>query len=146
MNKFSIVADTTDDGCIGLTGQFDSEGFKGFGEGWFNLVDVLEFCEKLENFATSVTGEVELIASQSKSDGTEYLERFALRWYVISKTGILGLHISLTEYPYTDCRPQEISRVSGELKLEPQSVLKFTEQLRKLSSGKLDSVDLVGRQ
>jgi hypothetical protein len=56
------------------------------------------------------------------------------------------VHVTLSEYPYTDCRPQEILTVSGELKIETQSALDFVQKLRNLCTGKISEVVLVGRQ
>lgn len=146
MNQLSITIDLDDDGTAGLTGRFESDGFCGFGEGWFNLSEIKEFCNSFEKLANSLEGEPELIAGQSKVDGSEYLERFGLRCYVVAKTGILGVHVTLSEYPYTGCRPQEISKVSGELKVEIQSAKNFIQGLRSLCSGGVREVTLVGRQ
>lgn len=145
INKLSIAIDL-EDYIAGLTGQFEANGFKGFGEGWFNTSEIVEFCNKFELIANSLEGEAELIARQSKGDGSDYLERFGLRCYVLSRTGILGVHVTLTEHPYSDCRPQEISTVSGELKVEVQSVLNFVQGLRSLCSGNLTEVTLVASE
>lgn len=147
MNQLSITIDLEDDdGTAGLTGHLDAEGFKGFGEGWFNICEIKEFCNSFEEIVNSLEGETELVSGQSKADGSEYLERFGLRCYVVSRTGILGVHVSLSEYPYTDCRSQEISKVSAELKVEIQSAANFIEGLRSLCSGAVAEVILVGRQ
>ncbi|MBK1853308.1 hypothetical protein FE845_18325 [Marinobacter sp. 1-4A] len=146
MSQLSITIDLDDDGSAGLSGRFASQGFSGFGEGWFNLSEIREFCNGFEKLASTLEGETELIAGQSKVDGTDYLERFGLRCYVVAKTGILGVHVTLSEYPYTDCRPQEISMVSGELKVEIQSAINFIQGLRSLCSGSVAEAILVGRQ
>ncbi|MDH5543939.1 MAG: hypothetical protein OEZ43_00005 [Gammaproteobacteria bacterium] len=145
MNQLAVTADL-DDHAIGLKGNLVANGFTGFGEGWFNPNDVFEFCERLKALASTVDGKAELIGSQSKSDGSEYLERFGIRCYVISKTGILGVHVTLSEYPYTDCRVEEISKVSSELKVDIQLALEFAEGLRDLAMGDLKKVELVGRE
>lgn len=147
MSQLSVSINLEDDdGTAGLTGRLDAEGFKGIGEGWFNLREIIEFCDGFETLANSVEGEAELIAGQSKLDGSEYLERFGLRCYVVAKTGILGVHVTLADYPYTDCRSQEISKVSGEIKVEIQSALNFIHGLRSLCAGNVSEVILVGRQ
>ncbi|MBE0449035.1 MAG: hypothetical protein IBX64_13255 [Actinobacteria bacterium] len=144
MNQFSISIDLEDD-TAGLSGRFEANGFKGFGEGWFNTSDIIRFCNNLKKVATSLEGEAEIVAGQYKSDGSEYLELFGVRCYVISKTGILGVHVHLTDHPYTDCRPQEISSVSGELKIECESALKFANDLHNLCLDRMSEVKLVGR-
>lgn len=145
MNQLTITIDL-EEYTAGLSGVFEANGFKGFGEGWFNLSDIKEFCDNLEKLANTLDGEAELVAGQSKTDGSEYLERLGLRCYVVARTGILGVHVTLSEYPYTDCRPQEISKVSGELKVEIQSAIHFAQGLRSLCSGGAKEVILVGRQ
>ena len=146
MSERSITIDLDDNGTAGLTGRFESDGFSGFGEGWFNLSEIKEFCNSFDKLTNSLEGEPELIAGQSKVDGSEYLERFGLRCYVVAKTGVLGVHVTLSEYPYTDCRPQEISKVSGEIKVDIQSATNFIQELRSLCSGGVMEVTLVGRQ
>jgi len=146
MSQLSLTIDLDDDGTAGLSAHFVSQGFSGLGEGWFNLCDINEFCNSFEKLADALEGEPELIAGQSKVDGSEYLERFGLRCYVVSGSGILGVHVTLSEYPHTDCRPQEISKVSGELKVEVQSALNFIQGLRSLCSGGVTEATLVGRR
>ena len=145
MNQLTVKIDL-EEYSAGLLGVYDAGGFKGFGEGWFNLSEIKEFCDNLETLANSLDGETELVSGQSKADGSEYLERFGLRCYVIARTGVLGVHVTLSEYPYTDCRVQEISKVSGELKAEVQSVMAFVQGLRSLCSGGAKEATLVGRQ
>ena len=146
MNKLTITADR-EDYSIGLKGTLKLNGFSGYGEGWFNYIDVKEFCSKIEILTSNMSGETELIGSQSKSDGSEYLERLSLRCYVLSESklnGVIGVHITLSEYPYTDCREQEILKVSGELQVRNHKMKEFSENLSKLVQGDLDEVVLNG--
>lgn len=145
MSQLSITIDLDDDGTAGLSAHFVSQRFSGFGEGWFNISDITEFCSSFEKLANSVKGETELVAVQSRVDGSEHLECLGLRCYVVSASGILGVHVTLSDYPYTDCRPQEISKVSGELKVEIQLALSFIQELRSLCSGSVTEAILVGR-
>lgn len=145
MNELTVKIDL-EEYSAGLSGVFEADGFKGFGEGWFSLSEIKEFCDNLETLANSLDGETELVTGQSKADGSEYLECFGLRCYVVARTGVLGVHVTLSEPPYTDCRLQEISKVSGELKVEVQSVMAFVQGLRSLCSGSVKETTLVGRQ
>jgi hypothetical protein len=145
MNQLSLTVDL-EDYTAGLTGRFKANGFKGFGEGWFNTSDIVEFCNTFEALTNSLEGETELIAGESKSDGSEYLELFGLRCYVLSKTGIIGVHTTLAETPYTDCRPQEISTVTGEIKIDVQSSFDFIKSLRSLCLNEVSEVTLIGRE
>lgn len=143
-NQLQITIDL-EDYDAGLTGILSVNGFCGFGEGWFNLSTIKEFVDELEELALSVSGTTELIASQSNVDGSEYLERFALRCCVVTKTGVIGVHVSLTDYPYTCCRKEEIASVSGEIHAEILSVIEFCAQLRNLCSGIREDAILMGR-
>lgn len=145
MNQLTLKIDL-EEYSAGLSGIFEADGFKGFGEGWFNLSDIKEFCDSFERLASTLDGKTELVAGQSKTDGSEYLECFGLRCYVVSSTGVLGVHVTLSEYPYTECQPHEISKVSGELKVEIQSAINFVQGLRSLCSGGAKEATLVGRQ
>lgn len=145
MNQLSISIDLNDD-YAGLTGRFEANQFKGFGEGWFNVTDIIKFCDNLKQLACSLEGKAQLISNQSNSDYSECTEVFGLRCYVLSTTGIIGIHVSLVDYPYTDCRAQELSCVSGELKVERQSVIEFSQALRHLCLGQVTEVILTDKE
>ena len=87
MNKLTVTADR-EDYSVGLTGSLQLDGFSGFGEGWFNNSEVKEFCSSIQNLSNNMSGAAELIGSQSKANGDEYLERFSLRCYVLSKSKV----------------------------------------------------------
>ena len=145
-STFKITADR-EEYTVGLTGDLYIDGFSGFGEGWFNIRDVITFSEDLMTLATNMEGKVELLGTQRKADGRKSLERFCLRCYVLDNSiinGVIGVHITLSEYPYTDCREQEILKVSGEMKVRNHHLLEFSEDLRKLLSGDAGEVCLNG--
>ena len=123
-NKLEITIDL-EDYTAGLFGKLTSDGFSGFGDGWFNLIDIRAFIAKAHDMVSSLSGTANLVAGQNSQDGSEYLERFGLRCYPIGSTGTIGVHITLTDYPYTDCRLEEVFKVSGELKTEVQLVENF---------------------
>ncbi len=146
MDKLSITA-SIDDYAVGLKGELSVSDFGGYGEGWFNTSEVLRFCQELRNLASELSGDCELIGSQSKTDGTEYLERFGLRCYVLAASqvnGVVGLHVTLSHYPYTDCRQQEILKVSGELQVRNGPLQQFADDLQMLVQGKLDEANILG--
>ena len=143
-NQLEITIDL-DDYSAGLFGKLYSNNFCGVGEGWFNLVDIKSFIEKARDMLESIEGTANLVAGQNKTDGTEYLERFGLRCYPIGKTGTIGIHVTLTDYPYTDCRPEEVYKVSGELKSEIQLVDNFLNELANLISGNKSKAILLGK-
>ena len=144
MDKLTITADR-EDYSVGLTGSFSAKNFSGIGEGWFNNSDIEKFCSNIQNMANEMEGTAAIIGSQHKGDGSEYIERFALRCYVLSGNklnGIIGVHITLSEYPYTDCREQEILKVSGELQVRNHKIKDFSTDLNNLVQGKLNEVIL----
>ena len=146
MNSLKIVADR-EDYAVGFTGTLNIDGFSGFGESWFNNSDVEEFSARLIHLATEMNGIAELVGSQSKEDGGNCLERFALRCYVLSESklnGIIGVHVTLSEYPYTDCREQEILKVSGELKVRNHGMKEFAKKLCDLLLGSTSEITLAG--
>ncbi|WP_064608939.1 hypothetical protein [Photobacterium sp. J15] len=142
MNQLTVTIDL-EDYTAGLTGKLDLNGFSGYGEGWFNLSEIENFCDSLEQVVNKVEGTTKLIAGQRNLDGSEYLERLGLRCSVIAKTGVFSIHISLSDYPYTGCRPEEIRKITGEIKADTRKVLNFVSQLRKLCIGKNTEAILV---
>ena len=100
MNQLTIKIDL-EDYTAGLFIKINANGFSGFGEGWFNISEIIGFCRELESLDLNSDVKCELVAGQSKSDGSEYIELIGIRCYVIAN-GLLGMHVSLTDYPYTD--------------------------------------------
>jgi hypothetical protein len=146
MEQLLITADL-DDYSVGLTCKANLNDFSGFGEAWFNLDDITVFCEKLKQLASEMTGAVELVGSQSKADGSEYLETFSIRCYVLSASklnGIIGVHVTLADYPYTDCRNNEIRKLSGELQIRNHKIEEFSASLLKLISNRQSETVLFG--
>lgn len=146
MNQLSVKIDL-EDYCAGLHGQLEIDGFKGRGEGWFNISDIQAFANELEQQALSMEGKVELLGGNYASDGSGLeLELFAIRSYIISEpVKLLGFRIHLSEQQPTDYRRQEFLAVSGELLVEAQCVLNFVNDLRKMCRGEFEGTTLVGR-
>jgi len=143
MNKLTITVDR-DDYSIGLTGHLLVNGFSGFGKGWFNDRDVSSFCTRIQSIANNMKGTAELGAG-SKSDSSECQQTFALNCYVLCDSklnGIIGVHVTLSECPYTGCREQEILKVSGELQVRNQHLAVFSQELKKLMQGSINQVTL----
>lgn len=139
MNQLIITADH-EEYSVGLTGKFNVNGFTGFGEGWFNKKDVLSFCDNIYNLSKNMLGREQLIGAQQKANGSEYLELFSLRCYVLSKSsinGIIGVHVNLADYPSTDCREYEILKVSGEIKVRNHNLKQFSKNLQLLIHGEI---------
>ena len=145
-NKLVITVDR-DDYTVDLIGHLELNGFSGYGEGGFNNSDVFKFCSQIHELSRDMEGTAELLGAQCKSDGSEYLERLVLRCYVLCKSklnGIIGIHITLSEYPYTDCRKEEILKVSGELQVRNHILSEFSTELKSLVQGDLDTITLKG--
>jgi len=145
-SKLVITADR-DDYSIGLIGHLSVGGFSGFGDGWHNNSDVLEFCTKLTSLSETMEGSLELLGTETNNDRSEYLETFCIRIYPLDRSklnGTVGVHITLSTRPFTDCRPEEISKVSAELKILNHHLAKFSKDLKDLVLGDLEEVCLYG--
>lgn len=141
-NYLKIKADVEDDGTVGLIARVSCDGFSGFGEAWFNLTEVKNFISQLLVFSKS-TQNPPLIAG-GNWDGNGNLSEVLLsfRFYSFSDFRV-GVHVTLANHPYTDCRKEEISRVTVELKPEMQTVLSFCEQLNDLLLNDIQEACLV---
>ena len=126
-----IRASIEDDGTVSLTGTVSSEGFSGIGEGWFNISEVKEFIAKLEHFAKTTENPPEIVGGNWDGNGGLIQKLFSLRFYSFSgfRAGVL---VELASYPYSDCRPEEVSSVSLELKPETQAIINFCGQMNHL--------------
>ena len=141
-NYLKITADVEDDGTVGLTGLVSSEGFSGKGEGWFNISEVKEFISNLEHFAKTTENPPELAGGNWDGKGNLIHKLFGLRCYTFSSYRA-GLRVELADYPYTDCRPDEISSVALELQPETQAIINFCSQLNQLLSNNISEACLV---
>ncbi len=145
-NKLVVIADR-DDYAVGLIGQLSVGGFSGAGDGWYNNIDVLEFCSKLTSLSESMEGTAELLGTETSTDRSECLETFSIRVYPLDGSklnGTVGFHVTLSTRPYTGCRPEEISKVSAELKILNHHLAKFSKDLKDLVLGDLEEVCLYG--
>lgn len=132
MNQQLIVRlNHDDDGTAGIVGTVKSEKFSGEGEAWFNLTEISSFAEQLESFAKTTKNPPKIEGGNWDGEGNLIEVLLSFRFYVFS-TYRLGVYITLADYPYTDCREEEISRVFLELKPEAQAVIEFSRQLKKL--------------
>lgn len=146
MEQLTITADL-EDYAVGLSGKLNLHEFSGIGEAWFNADDVKTFCKNLKQLSSEMDGAVELIGSQSKPNGSEYLETLSLRCNVLSSSklnGIVGVHVMLADHPYSDCRKEEIRKVSGELQVRNHKMEEFSNNLLKLLNGNEHQVVLHG--
>ena len=130
-NYLKITADVEDDGTVGLTATAYTNGFSGVGEAWFNISDVHTFISNLESFARTTENPPVLEGGNWDGHGNLILKLLSFKFYSFSSSRA-GVKIQLASYPYTDCRPEEISKVTIELKPESQEILNFCEQLRSL--------------
>jgi hypothetical protein len=144
-NQLTINADR-EEWVTGLSGKLKLDDFSGRGEGWFNNSDIEKFCVTLIQMFTTMEGETELIGSEQKSDGSEYLETFALRVYILSSSklnGIIGIHCTFAERTSgSDCRKEEIRKMSGEAQVRNQHIKTFAEDIQKLMNGEINEVTL----
>lgn len=142
-----VITAEREDYAVGLTGHLYLDGFSGFGEGWHNNSDVDEFCSNLLSLSETMEGAAELLGAECKADGSDYLETFCVRVYPINDSklnGTVGVHVTLSERPHTDCRPEEILKMSGELQARNHDIAQFAKDLGSLMSGSLREVCLCG--
>ena len=96
---------------------------------------------------TTMEGETELIGSEQKSDSSEYLETFAFRVYILSPSKlnrIIGMHCTLAKKSSgSDCRKEEIRKMSGEVQIRNQHIKTFAEDIQKLMNGEVNEVTLI---
>ncbi|MBV1911243.1 MAG: hypothetical protein KUG78_18255 [Kangiellaceae bacterium] len=143
MNKYlKITADIENDGTVGLTGVVSANRFTGTGEAWFNLSEVNEFIAQLENFSKTKEYPPEIAGGNWDGDGILKDRLFSLRFYLLSSIRA-GVLIELADYPYTDCRAEEIASVSLELQPETQELISFCGQLKKLLNNGVSEACLV---
>ncbi len=141
-NYLKITADIEDDGTVGLTGAASCDGFSGVGEAWFNVTDVRKFILELQHFAKTTEKPPHISGGNWDGNGNLSEVLFSLRFYSFSSYRA-GMQIVLADHPSTDCRPEEISRVTLELKPETQAILNFCEQLDSLLFNSIEEACLV---
>jgi hypothetical protein len=124
-----------DDGTASLSATVKYGEFSGKGEAWFNISDIKEFIDQLENFSKTNENPPSLEGGNWDGEGNLIETLLSFRFYSFS-TGRIGVHVILADYPYTDCRNEEISRVFVELKVEAQAVIEFAKRLYYLLNSK----------
>ena len=143
-NSFTVSADL-DEYEVKLYGTLEVEGFSGAGSGYFSKFHVFDFCENTIKLAESMEGSSELLGQLINNDGNVLLTSFAIRVYPLCRSklnGVIGMHITLGKYPYTDCREEEMLKVSGEIKTRNQHILQFAKDIKKLFSGEIKEAAL----
>ncbi len=128
-----VHLDHDNNGTAGIVAEVKSNGFSGKGEAWFNLSEIKSFANQLEEFAKSLNNPPIIQGGHWNGEGQLSEKLLSLRLYPIA-THRIGMHVFLADYPYTDCRPEEISRVSLELRPEAQATIEFAQQLARLAS------------
>ena len=130
-----------DDGSAGIVATVKTGAFSGTGEAWFNITDINKFIIKLENFAKTTEDPPFIEGGNWDEQGNLKLSLLSLRFYMFS-THRYGVQVNLADYPYTNCREEEISRVIAELKPEAQSIVEFTNQLKQLVNSEIEEAIL----
>ncbi len=132
-SHLKVHLDHDDDGTAGIIAEVKSNGFSGKGEAWFNLSEIKSFASQLEEFAKSLNNPPTIEGGYWNGEGELSEILLSLRLYQIA-THRIGMQVILADYPYTDCRAEEISRVSLELKPEAQATIEFAHQLARLAN------------
>ncbi len=144
MDHLTITADR-EEYQVGLTCHASIDGFTGYGEGWFNNSKIKSLAHDLIILSKHMVGKVELIGGQSKADGSEYLETFGMRFYLLGKSsinGVVGIHVTLASPFQTYCTAEEVLKMSGQLKTRNHNLKKFSNDLIELLAGKISEVSL----
>ena len=131
LNYLKVTLDQEDDGTAGLFAEVYSGKFSGIGEAWFNFSEIKSFIEQLISFVETSKNPPLLKGGYWDESGNLKDALVSLRLYSFTSYRF-GLEVILAEYPYTDCRDEEVSRVSVELKPEVNQLLSFAKQLENL--------------
>ncbi|MCB1914459.1 MAG: hypothetical protein KDG52_01880 [Rhodocyclaceae bacterium] len=134
-HHLKVQLDHDDDGTAGIVAEVKSNGFSGKGEAWFNLSEIKAFASQLEAFAKTLNNPPIIEGGLWNEEGGLTEKLLSQRLYPISNHRI-GMQVILADYPYTDSRPEEISRLSLELKPEAQATIEFARQLVRLVTEK----------
>jgi hypothetical protein len=131
-----------DDGTAGLSACVLTGDFSGSGTAWFNLTEIEEYSRKVKLFAETLENPPNIAGGYYDLEGNLENTLLSFRMYLISRRGYIGFLVELANHPYTSCRPEEISRVSVELKTTPQSLIDFSNGIDQLIRGNVDEVVL----
>ena len=140
-DQLIITIDQDDDGTAGLKAIVYSGAFSGEGEAWSNISEINTFINQLKNFAETTKNTPLIEGGHWDEKGNLKDTLLSFRFYSFSNYRC-GLQVKLAYYPQTECREEEISRVSVELKPEASKVLFFAEQLEKLINSKVEEAIL----
>ena len=130
-DQLIITIDQDDDGTAGLKAKVYSGSFSGEGEAWFKISEIRSFKNQLIEFAKTTENPPSIEGGNWDGKGNLKDTLLSLRFYSFSNYRC-GVQVKLSDYPQTDCREEEISRVSVELKPEASKVILFAEQLDSL--------------
>lgn len=133
--EVKLVSD--DDGTVGLVAEVHSGDFSGKGEAWFKISEISAFVDQLLEFAQTTKNPPSIEGGFWGDDGELSELLLSFKFYSFSNYR-LGAHIVLADHPYTDCREEEVSRISVELKPVAQKVIEFCDQLKQLLLQKID--------
>jgi hypothetical protein len=91
--------------------------------------DIATFAVALQRFADGAAAEVEFVAGADNGIGL-----VALRFYRVDRAGRIACHVRLaTGNLPKDHRPEEVCRLSIEVRVETWAVLRFARQLGELA-------------
>ena len=130
-NYLKVSIDQGEDGTAGVLAEVHSGSFAGKSEAWFNLSEINKFIKQLSSFSKTLENPPHLKGGYWNEQGNLKEVLLSFRFYAFSSYRF-GLEVILVEYPYSDCRKEEVSRVSVELQPESSKVVTFVEQLEKV--------------
>ncbi len=141
-NYLKLKADVEDDETVGLIASVSCDGFSGFGEAWFSLAEVKNFISQLLDFSKSTENPPSIAGGNWDEKGNLSEISLSFRFYSFSDFRA-GVHVTLANHPYTDCRKEEISSVTVELKPEIKAIVSFCGQLNDLLLNETQEASLV---
>ena len=130
-DTLKIKLDQDDDGGVCVIAKVYSGNFSGEGEAYFNISDIKELSNNLTEFIKTQANPPSIKGGNWDGKGNLIEILLSLKFYSFSNYRF-GVLVNLTDHPYTECREEEISRVTVELKPNTHELSSFVEQINKL--------------
>jgi hypothetical protein len=125
-NRLTIEGIYVDGSMVELETFFHFRRWSARATAYTQFKDLALFANQLERFAETLAGEAIFVAGDENSS----VGFLALRFYPIGRTGRFACHLRLATNAASDSRPEEIWRVSAELKSTAAALDRFLEGMR----------------
>lgn len=131
-STLSLCVGYTDSDLIELQATVSDSAWSGFASGAYTTHDLLRSAaDRLEAWASRPHNDCVVEA------GTEAGGWVRLRFYEINRAGHLVCHVQIASSRRTDARPEEIRRLSLEMRTECWLIIRFAQQLRAMAPRRL---------